>query len=222
MLMGALLVGSLTAIGNAYADAQTELQERQILVDEINKRMHNKAATDAAIRAGQERTMLCGHCHGIDGNSLKPDIPNLASQNPAYIVEQVSKFRDGRRKSFVMEALAKTFEPEEVVNLAIYFTSQTLTPQDNDPLLAAKGKRIFDTVCAMCHGANGRGEKGYARLAGQKIEYVKMTLKRFRANANKANDFDETKRTNARMEQVTQRLSDDDIEGLANYIAQLK
>ena len=49
-----------------------------------------------------------------------------------------------------------------------------------------------------------------------------MTLKRFRTNALRAGDFDETKRTNARMEQVTQFLSDEDIEGLAHYIALMK
>lgn len=74
----------------------------------------------------------------------------------------------------------------------------------------------------MCHGESGRGEMGYARLAGQQIGYVTMNLKRFRTNALKATDFDEAKRTNARMEQVTQFLTDEDIENLAHYIALLK
>jgi len=189
---------------------------------EIDKDLHNEEAKQAAIRAGKERSILCGHCHGVDGNSLKSDIPNLAGQNTAYIVEQIGKFATGQRKNFVMQTLASNFTFKDKVNLAVYFNSQEVKPRTVDPALAARGERIYRNVCFRCHGPNGRGEEGYARLAGQRVEYVKMTLKRFRANANKTNDPDETKRTNPKMEQVTAGLSDDDIEGLAHYIAMLK
>ena len=49
-----------------------------------------------------------------------------------------------------------------------------------------------------------------------------MTLKRYRANANRQNRQEEAKRSNASMEQVTARLSDADIKNLAHYIALLK
>ena len=59
--------------------------------------------------------------------------------------------------------------------------------------------------------------------AGKKqIEYVKLTLKRYRANATRETRPDETRRTDANMEQVTARLSDEDIEGLAHYIASMR
>lgn len=207
----------------SHADVQAELAERQKIVAEVERRLADEKARSKAMEAGLERSTLCGTCHGPDGNARKPEYPNLAEQNPAYIAEQMAKFKDGRRKSFVMEALVRSFTMEDKINLAVYFTSQKLKPVEGaDPAKAAKGERKFMEVCAMCHGENGRGEKGYARLAGQQIGYVMMNLKRFRANALKAVDFDETKRTNARMEQVTQFLSDDDIENLAHYIALIK
>jgi len=189
---------------------------------EIEKDIHNEEALQSAIRAGKERSILCGHCHGVDGNSLKPDIPNLASQNTAYIVEQIGKFANGQRKNFVMQTLANNFTFKDKVNLALYFNSQKVKPTKVDPELAAKGQVIYKNVCFRCHGDDGKGEEGYARLAGQKTEYVMMTLKRFRANANRTADVEDIKRSNASMEQVTSKLSDEEIESLAHYITMLK
>lgn len=209
--------------GVASADVMAELEERKKIVMEVERRLADSGAKSKAMYAGQERSALCGACHGVDGNAKKSEYPNLASQNPTYIIEQMAKFKDGRRKNFVMEALVKGFSMEDKINLAVYFSSQKLAPvAEASPVLAKRGEQKYKEVCAMCHGANGRGEEGYARLAGQQIDYVMMNLKRFRSNAHKASDFDETKRTNARMEQVTQFLSDEEIEGLAHYIALLK
>jgi cytochrome c553 len=122
-----------------------------------------------------------------------------------------------------METLVRGFTLEDRINLAVYFSSHALKPvAEADPKLAERGERKFKEVCAMCHGESGRGEQGYARLAGQQIGYVMMNLKRYRENAHRASDFDEAKRTNARMEQVTQFLTDEEIEGLAHYIALIK
>ncbi len=213
----------LLQTGVSVADVETELEERQKIIAEVERRMADTAAHKKSMAAGLERSTLCGTCHGADGNAKKPEYPNLAGQNPAYVIEQMAKFKDGRRKSFVMEALVKSFTMEDKINLALYFTSQQLKPiAEANPAIAAKGEKKYKEACAMCHGASGRGETGFARLAGQQIGYVKTNLKRFRDNANKASDFDETKRTNARMEQVTQFLSDEEIEALAHYIALMK
>lgn len=189
---------------------------------EIEKDIHNEELLQSAIRAGKERAVLCGHCHGTDGNSTKTEIPNLAGQNTAYIVEQIGKFANGERKNFVMQTLANNFTFTDKVNLALYFNSQQVKASSFNAELAVNGERIYKNVCFRCHGENGKGEEGYARLAGQQIDYVSMTLKRFRSNATKGNALNESARTNASMEQVTARLSDEDIESLAHYITQLK
>ncbi len=199
-----------------------QFSERDRLMAEIEKEIHNEEMRQAAIAAGKERTVLCSNCHGVDGNSVQGDIPNLAGQNPAYIIEQFDKFMTGDRKNFVMQTLAKAFTFKDKVNLAIYYNSRAVKPQPYDRALAEKGRTIYKSVCFRCHGENGKGEEGYARLAGQRIEYVKMTLKRFRAIATKTADEYDIKRTNTNMEQVTVFLTDDDIDSLANYITSLK
>lgn len=214
----------ITAIpGIVSAEAAVELAERQKIVAEVKRRLSNKQELAKAVEAGRERITLCATCHGIDGNATKPENPNLAGQNPAYMFEQMDKFQDGRRKSFVMEALVKNLTDEDKINIAIYFGTQEPKPVAGaNRELASLGAIKYKIVCAMCHGESGRGEAGFARLAGQQTGFVMMTLKRFRANAQRASDFDETKRTNARMEQVTQFLTDEEIESLAHYIALMK
>lgn len=212
---GLLTVNTLAAASEMVVPPELILAR----IAEINK---DPVQMQRAMDAGRERSTLCAHCHGPDGNSLRPEIPNLAAQNPPYLVEQIGKFATGQRKNFVMQTLASSFTLEDKVNLAIYFSNQNLKPIVADASLAAKATMTFRNVCQLCHGENGRGEQGYARIAGQKPQYVINTLQRFRAAAKHQIDVEDIKRSSARMEQVTQNLKDHEIEALAHYIALLR
>jgi cytochrome c553 len=216
------LAGLLLAGLTLPAHAQDE-QERTKLLALVNEVLHDDARHARAIELGRDRTLLCAQCHGEDGNSRMPEVPNVAGQNPTYLLEQVDKFADGRRKNFVMQSLTRDFSMEDKVNIAVYYASMPVKPVSADPVLAREGARIYSAVCQMCHGDDGRGELGYARLAGQQPQYVVDTLKRFRTNAARSEGGEEDmKRHDVRMEQVTQNLSDRDIEALAAHIALLK
>jgi cytochrome c553 len=200
----------------------TQNEERQRLLALIAQANGDPADRERAIRRGRERITFCSHCHGEDGNSKRPDIPNLAGQNPAYLLEQFDAFVEGRRKDFVMQTLAKEFTMEDKINISVYFSSQKVkSGQEIDARAAERGKVTFTNVCQFCHGADGRGEVGYARLAGQQKQYVINTLKRYRDNANAERREPEVRRTNPRMEQVTQKLTDEEIRAVANYVASL-
>ncbi len=217
-LAAGLLVGA-----SAKAQDEAHLKERQRLLSLIEKVNGDAQKREAAIAKGHKRISFCSHCHGDDGNSKRPEIPNLAGQNPAYLLEQFDMFADGRRKNFVMQTLAKDFTMEDKINISIYFSNQKVTrDQEVDPLKARQGQEIFKNVCQYCHGLDGKGEAGYARVAGQQELFVMTTLKRYRNNATAKRDPNEIKRTNARMEQVAQHLTDEDIEALANYIASME
>ena len=46
------------------------------------------SADEAAIKAGEQKSMICTACHGIE-NSNNPEWPNLSQQSKKYIIEQL-------------------------------------------------------------------------------------------------------------------------------------
>ncbi len=168
----------------------------------------------AAYAAGEARATLCAVCHGEDGNSRKPEVPNLAGQNPLYLWKQIDNFATGRRRNFVMQALAKDFTDEDKINLAIYFAANTPRTAPAEPQRAPRGARLFRQHCAACHGADARGTRDYARLAGQRREYLVATLTAFRDGTTR-------RRSNIMAAQV-KGLTNDDIADLAAYLSALR
>lgn len=191
------------------------------MLESIEQRLGDDNARQAAIEAGEDRAMFCKYCHGSDGNSLKPDVPNLAGQNAYYLLEQIEKFATKQRDDFVMSPLAANFSPEDKVNIAIFYYSNPVKTQPINEIRAANGKALFHNVCGSCHGDQGHGNKKFARLAGQQVVYVTKALKAFRNNANNPAAKAESNRKNAVMESVTKNLSDDQISAVAAYVAQL-
>lgn len=204
--------------------------EQKALLERVQKVLANPELKAQAVQDGKKRIALCGRCHGRDGNSKKPHVPNLAGQNPAYLLEQMEKFADKRRKFTVMNVLTKRFTPQDKVNLSVFWGSLTVKPGEYNTDLAPKGKDLYATECKKCHGATGlgdgedRGESAlFARIAGQKEVYVAKTLKAFRDAANgKLAATAKIYRRNDKMEKVTKNLSDSDIEVLAAYVASLQ
>ncbi|MCU7960462.1 MAG: c-type cytochrome [gamma proteobacterium symbiont of Bathyaustriella thionipta] len=127
------------------------------------------------------RTALCKTCHGKEGYSVRPLTPNLAGQNPVYIVDQFSAFADGRRKNYMMSNLAANFTQEDMIKIAIYYSHEpAFSDGKADPLLVEEGRKLYSNYCTECHGKNANGPKGYARLAGQRADYIVKALKDFK------------------------------------------
>ncbi|WP_133491798.1 cytochrome c [Alcanivorax sp. 24] len=77
----------------------------------------------ADLNAGEQKAAACAGCHGIDGLSNTPTIPNLAGQNTEYLKIQLRKFREGSRSNPIMNGMAKTLSDRDIENLAAYFAS---------------------------------------------------------------------------------------------------
>lgn len=187
----------------------------------VEQRLGDVKAKQKALEDARERTLLCKYCHGSDGNSLQPDVPNLAGQNAKYLLEQINKFATRQRDDFVMSELAANFSPEDKVNVAIFYNSQAVKKQTVDEKMANEGKILYYSVCTKCHGLEGYGDQKLARLAGQKIAYVVKVLKNFRNNANNPAARKESQRKSDIMEPVAKKLTDEQIESVANYVAQM-
>lgn len=171
--------------------------------------------SEAAYKLGRRVAAVCANCHGEGGNSVKPDIPNLAGQNAAYVLEQVRQFTVGKRRNEFMEGMIKAMNAEEKVGVVLYYTQQEVVHKPaTDPALAARGKAYYDRICFRCHGEQGRGSEQFARVAGQQPEYLKLTLKRYRDGSGA--------RIDPLMAANTRGMSDADIAAVVAYVTSMK
>lgn len=178
--------------------------------------MEDATRREQAYAAGQERAVFCNYCHGENGTSKRPHIPNLASQNPIYLFHSFEKFASGERVDYVMSKLAKSLTLEDRVNIAVYFSQQKAAPSavNAEPELVKHGGALFQRTCTACHGDQAQGKETMPRLAGQPDEYIRKALTRFRAN--------DPSRAGSVMIGIASQLSDADITSLAAFLTQLR
>ena len=197
--------GLITACGMALAQVPAADRLKAIQAD--------PAALKSAIEAGKKASFFCVNCHGDDGISKIPEVPNLAGQNPDYLLEQIRKFGSGERKDQFMQGLIKVLKEEERVQIALFYGSGAVKPSKADPAEAARGKDLFTRLCVRCHGEAARGDATIPRLAGQQIPYLQTSLTRYRDKTGVRN--------NQLMSIATSSLKNDDIKAIANYLTQL-
>lgn len=205
-MRGSLVLASLLVSASVFAQAPSP-QERLKAISA------DPVAMRAAVDAGKKVTFFCANCHGEDGISKTPDVPNLAGQNPAYLLEQIRKFANGERKDPFMQGLIKVLKDEERVQAAQYYASIPVPPSRGNPVLVAHGKELFTKLCVRCHGDKAHGDGLYARLAGQKVPYLELTVQRYRDGTGIRN--------NQLMAIATAALKNEDITAIANYLTQL-
>ena len=178
-----------------------------------------------SIEAGQAKSATCGACHGMDGNSVSPEWPNLASQHAVYIERQLKAFKAGERQNDLMSPMAMILSDEDMADLAAYFASQKLRGGETEPSKLALGERVYRAgnvekgviACAGCHGPNGRGNPlaGYASIQGQHATYVAAQLRAYKSGG-RATD------PNQMMRNVAALLSDEEIDAVASYVQGLR
>ena len=74
--------------------------------------------------AKKKVTEVCQACHGMDGNSQIPDNPKLAGQHRDYLAKALRDYKSGARKNPIMAGFAGLLSPQDIDNLAAYFSVQ--------------------------------------------------------------------------------------------------
>lgn len=176
-----------------------------------------------AIAAGTIARQVCSNCHGLDGNSVSPNFPRLAAQPQAYLVNQLTGFRNHHRADPAgfeyMWGLSRHLTDEQIAGLAEYFSSRPPTANAaSDAALAAKGREIFEhglaekqvPPCGTCHGDRGQGNAAFPRLAGQHADYVVKQLMVFQRTDERPEG--------AVMKTIAHLLTRGDMVAVANYV----
>jgi len=190
---------------------------------------------------------VCAACHGVNGQSQSPMIPNLAGQQKDYLVNQLQDYRDRSRSNEYgvkfMWGMAGPLTDQQIQELADYFSKQAPLNSNNaiaaDPQLA-RGKEIFENgipaqgviQCNSCHGPKGEGMATFPRLAGQKAYYLTQQLNVWQHPDQKrfmevgGNTWAPRTITFARprgvlMQNMVKNLSDADAQAVALYLSTL-
>ena len=174
---------------------------------------------------GEQKVAVCAACHGADGNSAVGNNPKLAGQHERYTLKQLLDIQSGAREVALMTGLLNNMSEQDLQDIAAFYAAQEKTVNGADPDNLEIGERIYRAgvadlgvaACTACHSPNGSGvaQAGFPALGGQHAEYIVTQMKAFRAGTRN-NDGDP-----APMRLVSERLTDAEIESLANYISGL-
>ena len=171
---------------------------------------------------GKKKAVVCGACHGMDGNSINPLWPSLAGQHASYIAQQLKAFQIGARQNATMSPMAIPLNEQDMLNLGAYFSSQYPKLGEANPDMVLLGEKIYRggnietkvAACIACHGPQGKGNPAakYPIVSGQHAQYTYKQLMDYKSGARKAE-------ANAIiMRDIVIKMSDIEMQAVTDYM----
>jgi cytochrome c553 len=177
------------------------------------------AAAQAPAAFAERFARNCAACHGAGGISSMALTPSLAGQPSFYAITQLFLFREGRRDSAAMTALAKDMSNDDLRGYADFIGTlppprPDAAPGGADPLRMERGATLTKRMhCTGCHGSDLAGGSQVPRLALQREDYLLHALRGFRAATRVGY-------TQA-MTEALAGASPEELEDLAHYLARV-
>lgn len=177
-------------------------------------------------QAGEQNAAVCAGCHGQGGQKpIMGAYPKLSGLGEKYLHNQLVAIQSGDRAIPEMTGLLDGKSDQELQDLAAYFDGQDMVVSQADPDLVDQGAALYRggnmasgvPACAGCHNPRGLGNEpgGYPRLGGQNADYVTKQLQAYRDGARAVGA------NSAIMMDVAAKLTDAEIEAVANYVSGL-
>jgi cytochrome c553 len=164
---------------------------------------------------------FCKRCHDVGGSGTGDrEFPRLAGQQRTYLLNQLAQFITLDRYAPSMHlvlARSPLLDPQSLSDLSSYLSAQ---PPDShgehgDAHRLGRGRSLYNTRCAECHGARG---EGHARgpipaVAGQNYTYLLTQL----------NGFAVGHRAKVESDLITavRSLSADDVRAVADFMSRM-
>jgi cytochrome c553 len=172
----------------------------------------------------------CFQCHGMDGKGDgAAAFPRIGGQFYHYLYNSLKNYASGARQNPVMSPIAAALTDQQMRDVAAYYAAQTSAPavvapeQATDAVSLQYGAAIAAVGhaqrgvqgCANCHGPQGAGlAPVYPYLAGQHAGYIEAQLQAWKSGERKGDPL-------SIMENISKRLSAEEIKALAAYYAAL-
>ena len=169
----------------------------------------------------------CNDCHGDDGVSQWSDVPTIAGIDEFVHSDALFIYRDQERPcadraynqgdtsrpETNMCSVTEGLSDEDIEEIAAAYSElpYVRATQDFDASLAAAGEAVHNEHCDKCHSDGGTNvEDEASMLGGQQMGYLESTFAQFAAGEREQP---------AKMKDVMDPLSDDDVEALLHYYA---
>jgi cytochrome c553 len=156
----------------------------------------NAAGIDlAAGKAIAERS--CKGCHGLDGRSAAPGIPNLAGQSDRYLVASLLEYNNRKRMHAALKDLAANMSEADMRNVAAYYAELPAivtaeAAKSAPPVMPYEAGKEKSKECAQCHGEDGNSRTpGVPTLAGQQPVYFVAAIQEYLRGLRKASPMHE-------------------------------
>jgi cytochrome c553 len=185
--------------------------------DVVLERSMARAGASDAVGRGATLALNCTMCHGAKGMS-ESDAPNLAGQYPEVVIKQLRDYQSGRRRSSIMEGLAKGMSPRDFDDLGAYYASlpkartAATTYGEALPALVRVGDPLRNIApCIACHG--GVDQKlGAPWIEGMPKDYLVAQLAAFKSGERR-NDSE------AQMRNMVRAMTAKEIDEVAAFYA---
>lgn len=162
----------------------------------------------ADLAAGEKVSAGCTPCHGAGGISTGALTPSLAGQDAAYLAAAMRDYASDARSGTNMSGAAKGMKPEEIVNVAAYYSS--LKAAKPDTRLPDTPQYTIVEKCNRCHGESGKSTGALVpRIAGQSEAYLTLAIK----------EYQDGTRKNKSMVAMSEVLSLVEVKAIAAYYA---
>jgi len=154
---------------------------------------------------GAAVAVVCAECHGENGISTTNGIPNLAGQQPVYLIISTQEYKSGSRGHVEKEEMLKGLEQVDLEMMAMYFAAQVPTAREAPPFGDPGAGEPLTASCGRCHGARGVSyDPMVPSLASQDPDYLVKAIKAYRSQEREHEDM------------ITDK-SDQEIENIAAF-----
>ncbi|MGB9115354.1 c-type cytochrome [Bradyrhizobium sp.] len=173
-------------------------------------------AAPAVAQSIAEKVEVCASCHGQNGKPIDKTIPIIWGQQLGYIYIQLRDFKRGDRKNEIMQPIASSFEKDDMLAIAEYFSKKTWPdlgqPRSPKDVSGRALSANHSVGCTGCHLDQFQGDGTVPRLAGQSREYLTKTIADFRTRA---------RGNNPGMSDLMLATTPDDLAALEEYLSGL-
>jgi len=132
-------------------------------------------------KEGSTVAALCEECHGEKGVSTTGGVPNLAGQQPAYLIAATLEYKSGNRGQEDKGEMLIEVDQVDVEKMAMYFASQAVPVREAPPFGDPVAGEADAASCSRCHGEHGVSLKTMVpSLAAQEPVYLVNASKSYR------------------------------------------